>query len=185
MEIVYLVGGPYSAEGLKTLINFVSTDMNMIAEHQPSSPPSNVEAVYKTVDKWDFTPVRSYLQLEEGLSPEMAVRIENEYKRFMSILVGEAQYGSMPISNEVDRFWHTHIMFTRDYTAFSHAIAGEYIHHFPTTSLEQRQELCDAYEGVTIPALRRNFGDIDATLWPQGAQVCVGGHGVPQSKLKS
>jgi hypothetical protein len=180
-EVMHLAGGFYFGEGLE-IPEIMSA--NMILEQQ-SSPRSNVQAIHQIVDRWDFSSVRSYLQLEEKLSPEMTLRMENEYKRFMSVLVGEQQFEKMPISAEVDRFWHAHIMFTRDYTAFSHAIAGEYIHHFPTSSLEERHELCSAYEGVTIPALRRNFGDIDASLWPQGAPVCVGGVSAPLRKIKS
>ena len=35
-------------------------------------------------------------------------------------------------SRKIDTGWHTFILYTREYTAFCHSIAGEYIHHAPT-----------------------------------------------------
>ena len=149
-----------------------------------SNESKTVSTAHKITQQWDFSEVRSYLAFEEKISPHEAERMETEYKRFMSVLVGEGLHNQMPISAEVDRFWHAHIMFTRDYTAFSHALAGEYIHHYPTSSKEERNELCGAYQNVTLPTLTRHFGTLDDSLWPAAAQVCIGGVSAPSYTSK-
>lgn len=44
----------------------------------------------------------------------------------------------------LDHMWHTFVLFTRDYHAFCHAIAGRYIHHLPTTRDEAARERAEA-----------------------------------------
>lgn len=134
-----------------------------------------VDGMLQEVRKWEFPHVREHLKFEHGLSDQDTLKLENEYKKFMSALVSEKRYGEMPISEPVDQFWHTHILFTRDYTRFCQAVAGEYIHHTPTSSTAERHSLENAYESVTVPTLTQHFGKLDETLWPKASQVCLGG----------
>ncbi len=47
----------------------------------------------------------------------------------------------------IDEFWHTFLMFTEEYSAFCHQIAGRFLHHIPATPLENEDERKNALAG--------------------------------------
>jgi hypothetical protein len=43
-----------------------------------------------------------------------------------------AHNGSLPVPNGlVDEVWHSHILFTSDYSTFCTEVAGKFVHHYP------------------------------------------------------
>jgi hypothetical protein len=72
-----------------------------------------------------------------GVTEQVARAHERELKRYLAMCLAdpEAAYGMF---GPVDEFWHTWILFTREWCEFSAAVAGRYIHHRPTTREERR-----------------------------------------------
>jgi hypothetical protein len=72
-----------------------------------------------------------------GVTEQVARSHERELKRYLAMCLAdpEAAYGMF---GPVDEFWHTWILFTREWCEFSNAVAGRYIHHKPTTREEKR-----------------------------------------------
>lgn len=122
---------------------------------------------------WDLSHVRKRL-VEKGVyTPEEALAIETEYKRFVALCCGHAT-PAQPIvmCAKVDPFWHTHILFTRDYSAMGDAIGTGYLHHEPA-SPEDLAALEPGYNR-TVELYQQNFGKPDTEVWPAFAQICGG-----------
>lgn len=55
---------------------------------------------------------------------------EKQYRFFIYLCA--AHNGYLPVPNElVDEVWHSHILFTSDYSAFCNQVAGKFLHHCP------------------------------------------------------
>jgi hypothetical protein len=69
-----------------------------------------------------------------GWSAEYADQMEIAYKRYLKL---HAKYPEMTLAPEqdIDRFWHMHILDTRKYAADCEATFGEFLHHFPYLGL--------------------------------------------------
>ena len=69
-----------------------------------------------------------------GWSDEYADAMEVAYKRY---LILHAKHPEMTLAPEqdIDRFWHMHILDTRKYAADCEATFGHFLHHFPYLGL--------------------------------------------------
>jgi hypothetical protein len=69
-----------------------------------------------------------------GWSPDYADKMELAYKRY---LILHAKYPDMILApdQDIDRFWHMHILDTRKYAADCEATFGHFVHHFPYLGL--------------------------------------------------
>jgi hypothetical protein len=84
------------------------------------------------------TVIEKYID-KYGVTEEVARDHERELKRYLAMCLAdpEAAYGMF---GPVDEFWHTWILFTREWCEFSSTVAGRYIHHRPTTRQERQQQ---------------------------------------------
>jgi len=95
-----------------------------------------------------------------GWSEEYADQMEIAYKRY---LILHAKYPEMTLAPEqdVDRFWHMHILDTRKYAADCEGTFGHFLHHFPYLGLrgaDDEKVLQAAFE--TMQALHLSeFGE--------------------------
>lgn len=111
-----------------------------------------------------------------GWTPEQADRMELAYKRYLTL---HAKYPDRMLApdQDVDRFWHLHILDTRKYAADCEAVFGYFLHHFPYLGLrgeDDAKALQSAFEATqSLHALE--FGDTGAggSAWC-GAEVAPG-----------
>jgi hypothetical protein len=105
-------------------------------------------------------------------NPEFADRaqiLEIECKRFL-YLAAIIPYLEHAPTKPIDEYWHTFILFTREYTNFCRTVAGAYIHHKPLGAADH-QAVFDRTHDL-IAAL---FGDFEhKALWelPAPATSC-------------
>lgn len=95
-----------------------------------------------------------------GWSDQHADRMEVAYKRY---LILHAKYPDMQLAPEqdVDRFWHMHILDTRKYAADCQATFGYFLHHFPYLGLRgegDEQALQEAFDTMQR-LLQQEFGE--------------------------
>ncbi len=129
---------------------------------------------FKQIQPWNLGIVKEYLATKEGFEPEVLERMEVEYKRFLALTLAIGQKEPLPISVGIDPMWHTHLLFSLDYTDMCFQYAdGVYIHHLPAVSDDERTRLCQAYTEGTIPLYREAFGEPSAEFWPPNAQICI------------
>jgi len=71
-----------------------------------------------------------------GVTETVAREHEQELKRFLGMCLSSPsiEYGMF---GPVDNFWHTWILFTREWVDFSQSVFGNYIHHQPATREEK------------------------------------------------
>ncbi|WP_377477527.1 MAG: hypothetical protein P2A85_03385 [Microcoleus anatoxicus] len=76
-------------------------------------------------------------------NPELSSRldsIELVYRQYMYLCAIKPRMSLSVPSNEVDEFWHCHIIHTREYQDFCNEIAGYFIHHAPHSALATNKE---------------------------------------------
>jgi hypothetical protein len=91
----------------------------------------------KSVLDLDLDPIKAKLmhkQSGEGWELSKANAVEVEYKRFLH-LSKEFPNEIIAPSNDVDTFWHYHILDTMKYAADCEATFGYFLHHFPYVGL--------------------------------------------------
>lgn len=86
---------------------------------------------------WDLSSI-SQRALERRIITDNSLEIaENHYRVFLGI---SYLFGSTPaFSGLADDFWHTHLLFTRDYMQMCDAIFGAFLHHQPGFATTQEQ----------------------------------------------
>ena len=128
------------------------------------------EALYA----WDLSQIRRFMVERKGLKPEMAERVETEYRRFFELTCLYDNIGIVPACRAVDEFWHAHILFTRDYASFCEAVDGQFIHHLPTLG-DEAEALIPFYTGTTFPAYEKHFGEKPPEdIWLHSDAICWG-----------
>ena len=120
-------------------------------------------------------------------------RVVTEYLRFISLLLRHAQ-GVAPLevtpSEDIDECWHNHMLFTREYIAFSRKYNdGEYIHHQPSynadgsrpggfnagVSATERDRVLRAAFDETLGVYRAAFGEEPPSgEWGIAGECCGG-----------
>jgi hypothetical protein len=74
--------------------------------------------------------------------------VEELYKRWL-FLKRKHEFKSLPPSDDIDKFWHCHMLDTRAYLRDTQIIFGYYLHHFPYFGIRSeadKAELLRAWE---------------------------------------
>jgi len=105
-----------------------------------------------------------------GWTAQYADRMELAYKRY---LILHAKYPAMTLAPEqdIDRFWHMHILDTRKYAADCDATFGHFLHHFPYLGLrgaDDEKALESAFDAMQELYLKE-FGE----AMPKAAAWCA------------
>jgi hypothetical protein len=120
------------------------------------------------LSNWDLKWTRRRLQTRLGWSRGRALKIEQEYRRFLALIVlnPDKIYG---MAGPVDEFWHEHLLDTQDYLKFCERIAGRIIHHQPeqiAMNRRTRPRAANTYSCNTLPDLTAHFVETNTRIWP-------------------
>jgi hypothetical protein len=111
----------------------------------------------------DFTSMKRNMQYRDGdlgWSEEKCNWVERQYKRWL-FLRRIYEDVRLPPTEQIDQFWHHHILDTRAYFAHTAKIFGYYHHHFPYFGVRgesDREALDNAFERNTCRLFREVFG---------------------------
>jgi len=122
-------------------------------------------------DKQGVTlPFSKRLALENNWSRRYALRVIEEYKRFV-FLTCTAQHPVTP-SEEIDQAWHLHMVYTRSYWEdFCGKILERPLHHAPTEGGKSELSKHIAQYEQTLQTYRETFGQKPPTdIWPSAQQ---------------
>lgn len=118
--------------------------------------------VYRRLASWNMDAVKTFLVRSEGLPRSIVDALETEYKHYVALAV---TYGApLPISAEIDPFWHVHIIHTENYIGMCRMLGVEYLHHAPV-SRNGAALAADIYRRVTLPLYRAHFGEPNPAYW--------------------
>jgi hypothetical protein len=125
----------------------------------------------RVIDTWDFTILKRWM-VQNNVYPASAVNeAEVEYKRFLTMYLLCPDV-ILPVSNEVDPFWHSHILFTEDYIKMSDMVFGKYLIHRPAI-LDSQHMLDGLFQQNTMVKYQEIFGTLNLAYW--GSACCAGG----------
>jgi hypothetical protein len=100
----------------------------------------------------DLSQVRAKAMKRHGWSEEKALALESEYKDFLILLAEQPGETVSPWTDDLDLFWHEHILDTVRYAGDCQWVFGRVIHHDP--HIERSPEKHRATRDRTV-ALRK------------------------------
>ncbi|MDQ0140507.1 glycine-rich domain-containing protein [Cupriavidus necator] len=102
---------------------------------------STIETMWQAIDGLDFSRMKAKLlhQKSAHWSPPSLEQAERGYRQFLKLA---AKYPGTPAvpSEQVDAFWHAHILDTRRYAADCERIFGHVLHHDPYVGIDGPQD---------------------------------------------
>jgi hypothetical protein len=100
-----------------------------------------IAEMYQAIDELDFSRIKMKLMHRRDgvIALRQVERAEEGYRQFLKLA---AKYPDAPLvpSEEVDEFWHMHILDTQRYGADCERIFGYMIHHDPYSGLDGAQD---------------------------------------------
>lgn len=94
-----------------------------------------------------------------GWTPEHTERIERGYRQFLTLLATHPGTQLAP-TRDIDKFWHAHILNTRQYAADCERIFGEFVHHNPTLGMLGDEDKLDQAAEAMHTLFEREFGEM-------------------------
>lgn len=91
----------------------------------------------------DLNPIKTKLMHKEsgeGWSLEHANAIETEYRRFLYVMKAFPHLPTAP-SEDVDTFWHYHILDTMKYARDCEQAFGYFVHHYPYLGMMGKESM--------------------------------------------
>ena len=98
---------------------------------------------FEAIAALDLEPIKVKLMHQESgecWSLDHVNAIEFEYRRFLYLMKRFPNEAAAPLQ-DVDTFWHYHILDTMKYAADCEAVFGYFLHHFPYIGLRGEDDL--------------------------------------------
>ncbi|MHA3013872.1 Glycine-rich domain-containing protein-like [Cupriavidus necator] len=96
-----------------------------------------IEIMWQAIDALDFSRMKAKLlhQKHAHWSPESLEQAESGYRQFLKLAAKHPDTPVVP-SEQVDAFWHAHILDTRRYASDCERIFGYVLHHDPYVGID-------------------------------------------------
>jgi len=119
------------------------------------------------IDNFDYSNLVWKLRQENGMSDEHITEGIENLKRYYVVALFDP-LNEHAVSELVDPFWHTHILFTKEYISFCSNIFNGYIHHSPLNQQNNKEvsEVSELYN-YTIEIYDKIFHHVDENWWPR------------------
>jgi hypothetical protein len=121
----------------------------------------DVAGAWQAIDELEFDRMKAKLlhRHDGGWTPETVTRAELGYRQFLKL---SAKYPTVAIvpGEEVDQFWHAHILDTQRYAPDCERIFGYVLHHNPYVGIDGAEDEARLFElaGATSELMAREFG---------------------------
>jgi len=123
------------------------------------------------IDQFDYTCVIKKVNRDlGGVTATYLLNGADNLKRYYIVALLDPR-NRHAVSKSVDPFWHSHVLFTRQYKDFCHDVFdGEFIHHVPLDPEDAKmvkhvQELYD----YTLEVYKGIFKKVDGDWWPSSS----------------
>lgn len=119
------------------------------------------------IDNFDYSNVVWKVRQESSLSKDYIMQGINNLKRYYVVALLDP-LNEHAVSDLVDPFWHTHILFTKEYVNFCNEIFQGYIHHTPLNQSHHAEvKKVENLYGYTIDTYNKIFHTVDQNWWPE------------------
>jgi len=140
----------------------------------------NMNELFKAVTEIDLDPIKvklMHVESGEGWSLAKANAVEKEYRRFLVLMKLYPEESTAPLE-DVDTFWHYHILDTMKYADDCARVFGYFLHHYPYVGLrgeDDEQFRLDSGERMRT-LYESTFGEAypDSLDVPMQAAYCAG-----------
>lgn len=107
----------------------------------------------------DFSQLLEKLEKHSGWLKDDALKTSEQYRNFLFLKKKYPDVVFAP-SEDIDCFWHEHILDTQKYIHDCQNIFGEYLHHYPYFGIDAQSSLDDLNNSfeVTQEYYAREFG---------------------------
>lgn len=97
----------------------------------------------------------------QGWLERDAITISKLYKNFLWLQRKYGQKHDIVPTEEIDEFWHNHILDTRKYKEDCQKIFGFYLDHYPYFGIDEKSDMGDLYAAFdnTLALYKEEFGD--------------------------
>jgi hypothetical protein len=125
----------------------------------------DVARMWQAIDELEFGRIKAKLlhRHNGGWSPKTVARAEHGYRQFLKL---SAKYPNVAIvpSEEVDQFWHAHILDTKRYALDCERLFGFVLHHNPYVGIDGADDEAHLRELATATGelMAREFGTASA-----------------------
>ena len=110
-----------------------------------SNTDVSLESAKQYIDSIDFTNIINKLAHHKGWRRKDAIAISKMYKKFLYLQKKYSSQYSLPPLEEIDEFWHNHILDTKMYKKDCKAIFGEYLEHYPYFGIDDNSNIEDLH----------------------------------------
>jgi hypothetical protein len=128
-----------------------------------------LERARNLINENDFTFIVNQLVLVNKWSKKQALEACQQYRNYLFLKKKYGNQYELPPSLDIDQFWHTHILYTKNYDDFCKKIFGSFLHHHPTTdesikiSIQQYERM---FEEQTQKLYIKEFGEYIYAIRP-------------------
>lgn len=91
----------------------------------------------------DFTSIINKMHQHYGWNRKHAVILSEMYRKFLFLTKKYGYDEKLPPSEEIDEFWHNHILDTHQYRKDCQAIFGQYLDHYPYFGIDGKTTYTD------------------------------------------
>ena len=127
----------------------------------PKQAPS-LEEARAYINAIDFSMIVDKIVKTKKWQKKDVLAICAYYKNFLFLNKKyQEEFGNLPPSEEIDEFWHNHILDTKKYHEDCDKIFGCYLHHYPYFGMDDQsneQDLAHAFEHMQA-LYKKEFGD--------------------------
>ncbi len=147
--------------------------MTSTAVLERSVSTDRVQEMFRKLMAFDITEVKRLLVERDHIPREHVEEMERQYKQYLSLVACNPTM-NLPISTEVDKMWHAHLLTTLSYHKMCDEIIGKFLHHVPALDESHFERLVLNYQDNTVPMMKREFGTVNERFWPAKASICQG-----------
>jgi len=98
------------------------------------------------------------LVTKENWEKKAAVEATRRYKNFLILIYKNPGIVTSP-TFDIDAVWHAHILHTKKYTHDCNIIFGKYLHHTPSTDMEEEQAFLERASRNFSQLYTQEFGE--------------------------
>lgn len=92
--------------------------------------PWTTKGKLNALEGLDLQPIGTLLIQKKQWTPEQVKEAEIAYRRFLALIILNPGETLVP-TDQIDEFWHMHILDSRKYEQDCKAVFGKYLHHDP------------------------------------------------------
>lgn len=103
----------------------------------------SLEEAKEYIHSIDFTKIVNKMVKQQGWLRNHALTVCRMYKNFLYLNKKYRSQYNLPPTDEIDEFWHMHILDTKQYRRDCEAIFGEYLDHYPYFGIDETTNFDD------------------------------------------